>query len=200
MSKKMPAAVVVLRPRAKEDFSNYLGMVMMLGSWSILFGGIFFAYAGVRMSAPTWPPPGLPKLPLALPAANTVILGLSSWTAQRALGAIRKGRRDEMQALLGATVVLGALFLGLQYVLWTNVRASGLSIDSAGTYGSVFYALTIFHALHVAAGVCGVSYLVVGARFGKWNAAAHAPVRMWTMFWHFVDAVWLVTFVSVFVL
>lgn len=196
----MPAAVVALRPRAKEDFSSYLGMVMMLGSWSILFGGIFFAYAGVRMAAPIWPPPGLPRLPLALPAANAAILGLSSWTAQRALGSIRSGRRDEMQALLGATVCLGALFLGLQYVLWSNVRASGLSIDSAGTYGSVFYALTIFHAAHVAAGLCGLVYLVIAARLGKWSAAAHAPVRMWTMFWHFVDAVWLVTFVSVFLL
>lgn len=200
MTKKMPAAVVPLRPRAKEDFSSYLGMVMMLGSWSILFGGLFFAYVGVRMAAPFWPPPNLPRLPLALPAANTVILALSSWTAQRALGAIRASRRDEMQALLGATIFLGALFLGLQYVLWSNVRASGLSIDSAGSYGSVFYALTIFHAAHVAAGVCGLTYVAIAARLGKWNAATHMPVRLWTMFWHFVDAVWFVTFVSVFVL
>jgi cytochrome c oxidase subunit 3 len=200
MSKKMSAAVVTLRPRAKEEFSSYLGMVLMLGSWSLLFGGLFFAYAGVRMSAIAWPPPGVPKLPLALPAANTAILGLSSWTAQRALNAIRQGRRSEMQALFAVTVFLGALFLGLQYVLWSNVRASGLSIDSAGTYGSVFYALTIFHALHVAAGVLGLVFVVIASRLGKWNAAAHGPVRMWTMFWHFVDAVWLVTFLSVFVL
>jgi cytochrome c oxidase subunit III len=208
MKPKMSAAVVtpqrrvaVLRPRAKEDFSSYLGMVILLGSWSILFGALFFAYAGVRMSAPAWPPPGVPKLPIALPFANTLVLGLSSYTAQRALVAIRAGRREEMQGLFSVTVFLGALFLGLQYVLWSNVRASGLSIDSAGTYGSVFYALTIFHALHVAAGVLGLVYVVLAARlFGKWNAAAHSPVRMWTMFWHFVDGVWLVTFLSVFVL
>jgi heme/copper-type cytochrome/quinol oxidase subunit 3 len=199
MSKKM-AAVVSLRPRAKEDFSSYLGVVIMLGSWSILFGGLFFAYAGVRMAAPVWPPPGVPKLPLALPALNTVVLAASSWTAQRALRAIRRGRREEMAALFSVTVFLGALFLGLQYVLWSTARASGLSIDAGGTYGSVFYALTLFHAGHVAVGVGGLVYLVVAARRGRWNAAAHTPVRMWTMFWHFVDAVWLVTFLSVFVL
>jgi cytochrome c oxidase subunit III len=200
MKKKMSTAVVTIRPREKEDFSQYLGMIMMLGSWSILFGGLFFAYAGVRMSSPVWPPPGMPKLPLALPAANTVILALSSVSAQRALASIRAGKKGEMQALFGVTVFLGALFLGLQYVLWSNVRASGLSMSSSGNYGSVFYALTMFHALHVAAGVVGLVYVVVAARLGKWSAAAHSPVRLVTMFWHFVDAVWLVTFVSVFVL
>jgi cytochrome c oxidase subunit III len=200
MRKKMSAAVVALRPRAKEDFSSYLGMVIMLGSWSLLFAGLFFAYAGIRMTAPIWPPPGVPKLPLALPAANTVVLAASSWTAQRALAAIRVGRRQEMQALYAVTVFLGALFLGLQYVLWSNARASGLSIDTGGTYGSVFYALTLFHAAHVAVGVLGLVYVVILSRLGRWNAAAHNPVRMWTMFWHFVDAVWLVTFLSVFVL
>jgi len=203
MKKKMSstsAAVVALRPREKEDFSSYLGMVILLGSWSLLFGGLFFTYAGVRMSAQAWPPPGVPRLPLALPAANTVVLALSSLTAHRALGAIRRGKKDRMQGLLSVTVFLGALFLGLQYVLWSNVRASGLSIDSAGTYGSVFYGLTIFHALHVAAGLLGLLYVIVASRLGRWNAAAHSPVRMWTMFWHFVDGVWVVTFLSVFVL
>jgi cytochrome c oxidase subunit III len=200
MSPTSAAAVIPLRPREKEDFSSYLGMVILLGSWSLLFGGMFFAYAGVRMSAQAWPPPGVPKLPLALPAANTVILALSSLTAQRALGAIRLGKKDRMQGLFSITVFLGALFLGLQYVLWSNVRATGLSMDSAGTYGSVFYGLTIFHALHVAAGLLGLVYVVIASRLGKWNAAAHSPVRMWTMFWHFVDGVWMVTFLSVFVL
>src|SRR5580693_6150680 len=176
MKKPMSAAVVTLRPREKEEFTNYLGMVILLGSWSVLFGGLFFAYAGVRMSAPVWPPPGVPRLPLALPAANTVVLALSSWSAQRALAAMRRGRREEVQTFLGVTVFLGALFLGLQYVLWSNARASGLTIDSAGTYGSVFYALTLFHAVHVAAGVMGLVYLVVGLRLGKWSAPSHVPV------------------------
>lgn len=199
MTKKMSAAVISLRPRAKEDFTSYLGMVIMLGSWSILFGGLFFAYLGVRMSAPVWPPPGVPRLPLGLPAINTLVLAASSFTAQRALVAIRRSRRDHMRALFGATVILGALFLSLQYVVWTNASQSGLSLAS-GTYGSVFYALTLFHAAHVVAGIGGLVYVMIASELGRWSAAAHTPVRLWTMFWHFVDAVWLVTFLSVFVL
>jgi heme/copper-type cytochrome/quinol oxidase subunit 3 len=200
MSKKVSAAVVPLRPRAQEEFSKYLGMVLMLGSWSILFGGLFFAYAGVRMGAPVWPPPGVPKLPVLLPAVNTMILAVSSFTAQRGLAEIRKDHRDTMRLLVALTVFLGALFLGLQYVVWSNVRASGMSIDSGGAYGSVFYTLTIVHAAHVVAGLGGLVYLLVMTGLGRWNAAAHSPVRMWTMFWHFLDAVWVVTFFTVFVL
>jgi cytochrome c oxidase subunit 3 len=200
MSKKMSAAVVSLRPRAKEEFTSYLGMVIMLGSWSILFGGLFFAYAGVRMGARVWPPPDVPKLPVLLPLVNTVILLASSVAVQRGLSAIRKDRKDEMRLLFSVTLFMGALFLGLQYVVWTSVRASGLSIDSGGAYGSVFYTLTIVHALHVVAGLGGLLYVVILSGLGKWNAAAHSPVRLWAMFWHFIDVVWLVTFLTVFVL
>src|SRR5215472_6523174 len=134
MSKKM-ASVVSLRPHAKEQFTSYLGMMITLGSWGILFAGFFFAYAGVRLSSPSWPPPGVPKLPVLLPAVNTLVLGVSSFTAQRALKAIRMGQRERMRGWLAMTVFLGALFLGLQYTLWTEAARLGLHIDT-GTYGS----------------------------------------------------------------
>jgi cytochrome c oxidase subunit 3 len=196
MKKKM-ASVVTLQPHAKEDFTSYLGMVISLGSWGIMFAGIFFAYAGIRIAAPSWPPPGVPRLPVLLPLASTVVLLVSSATAWRALGAIRKAKRDEMRVLLAATLFLGSLFLGLQYVLCVSASQSGLHLDS-GTYGSVFYALTLFHALHVAAGMLALLWLLVRAR--AYTEHAHRSVRLCTMFWHFVDGVWIVTFVSVFLL
>jgi cytochrome c oxidase subunit 3 len=196
MKKKM-ASVVTLQPHAKEDFTAYLGMVISLGSWGIMFAGLFFAYAGVRMAAPTWPPPGVPRLPILLPLASTVVLLASSGTARRALASIRLAKRDQMRTLLAATVFLGALFLGLQYVLCVSASQSGLHLDS-GTYGSVFYALTLFHALHVAAGMLALLWLLF--RAGNYTEHSHRPVRLCTMFWHFVDGVWLVTFVTVFLL
>ena len=196
MKKKM-ASVVTLQPHAKEDFTSYLGMVISLGSWGIMFAGIFFAYAGVRLAAPSWPPPGVPRLPVLLPLASTAVLLASSGTARQALAAIRQAKRDEMRTLLAATVFLGALFLGLQYVLVASASQSGLHLDS-GTYGSVFYALTLFHAAHVAAGMLALLWLLVRAK--DYTEHDHRSVRMCTMFWHFVDGVWIVTFVSVFLL
>ncbi len=191
------ATVAALQPHAKEEFTSYLGTIITLGSWGIMFAGLFFAYAGVRVAAPSWPPPGVPRLPILLPLGSTVVLAFSSFTAQRALGAIRRARRDEMRALLAITVFLGAVFLGLQYALWATVSQSGLHLDS-GTYGSVFYALTLFHAVHAAAGVLALLWLIVRAR--SYTAHDHQSVRVCTMFWHFVDLVWMLTFVSVFVL
>ena len=196
MKKKM-ATVVTLQPHAKEDFTSYLGMVISLGSWGIMFAGIFFAYAGVRLAAPSWPPPGVPRLPVLLPLASTAVLLASSGTARQALASIRQAKRDEMRTLLAATVFLGALFLGLQYVLVASASQSGLHLDS-GTYGSVFYALTLFHAAHVAAGMLALLWLLVRAKV--YTEHDHRSVRMCTMFWHFVDGVWIVTFVSVFLL
>ncbi len=62
----------------------------------------------------------------------------------------------------------------------------------------MFYALTGFHALHVVAGIGALLFLVFTAT--RYTAHSHRPVRLCTMFWHFIDAVWIVTFLSVFVL
>jgi cytochrome c oxidase subunit 3 len=139
----------------------------------------------------------VPRLSALVPGLATVVLLSSSVTAQAALTAIRDARRDRMRALLGVTVVLGALFLGIQYTVWSAVHDGGLTMES-GTYGSVFYALTYFHAVHVVAGIGALVWLLV--RAGAYTAHQHATVRHCTMFWHFVDVVWLVTFVTVFLL
>jgi cytochrome c oxidase subunit III len=196
MSKKM-ASVVSLQPHAKEDFTSYLGMVITLGAWSVMFAGLFFIYAGLRLAAPSWPPPGVPKLPSLVPSLATLVLALSSLTAQQALASIRGAKRDRMRALLGATIFLGALFLGIQYTVWSSVHDGGLTMES-GTYGSVFYALTYFHAIHVVFGMAGLCWLL--ARASRYTAHQHRAVRHTTMFWHFVDVVWIVTFVTVFLL
>ena len=191
------ASVVSLQPRAKEDFTSYLGMMITLGAWGVMFAGLFFIYAGVRLAAPTWPPPGVPKLPVLVPTLATLVLAASSVTAQRALTSIRTAKRDQMRTWLGATIFLGALFLGIQYTIWSSVHDGGLTMDS-GTYGSVFFTLTYFHAVHVAAGVLALVVLLV--RASRYTVHQHGAVRHCTRFWHFVGLVWLATFVTVFLI
>src|SRR5262249_42545982 len=136
-------SVVELRPRAREEFTNSLGMLIFLASWGMMFGGLFFAYGFARSKALVWPPVGAPPLPL--PALNTAVLLASSFTFWSGLNALRKGERDRFRSLVGITLVLGALFLVLQLVLWKSVAASGLHVAD-GSYGAVFYAFTAFHA------------------------------------------------------
>jgi heme/copper-type cytochrome/quinol oxidase subunit 3 len=186
------------RPR-RTDTTSYVGMVIFLGTWAMMFAGLFFAYADVRWKAPIWPPPGEPRAPLGLPALNTFLIALSSLTLARGLSAVRGAQTFALKRWIGLTMLLGATFLALQSVVWVQLWQSGLR-PSNGIYGSVFYALTCFHALHVVVGLLGLALLLPGAIAGRYTVQRHARVRLWAMFWHFVDAIWLVMFVTVYVL
>jgi cytochrome c oxidase subunit 3 len=173
-------------------------MAIFLGSWTIAFGALFFAYAVMRLSVDAWPDAPV-RAPLGLPALNTVILLASSATLMMGLRAIRSAHPQGFVRWLGATLLLGGAFLALQVWVWTQLVHAGLRWDS-GRYGSVFYMITVFHALHVIVGLVGLLALVPGALMGRYNVARHASVRNWALFWHFVDVVWVVTFVTVYVL
>jgi cytochrome c oxidase subunit III len=193
------AAIVELRPRAKEEFTSSLGMVIFLASWAMMFSALFFAYAFVRARAVTWPPFGMPHLPVLLPAVNTVVLLASSFTFARGLRALERGNRSELTRMVGLTFVLGAAFLALQLHVWRAVAASGLTVQSGGIYGSIFYALTVFHALHVVVGLLILLWVFVRSLRGKYTEHNHINVRLCTMFWHFVDVVWVLMFVTLYV-
>ena len=184
-------------PRAREEATARIGMVIFLASWAMLFAALLLAYAFVRARSEAWPPPGLTRLPRLLPLANTVVLALSSACLEYGLREVRRARAQVLEHSLLATFVLGVLFLGLQALLWGVLARGGLRLDS-GAYASVFYGLTWIHALHVAVGLVGLVRMARGAMAGEYNAVWHLPVRLWAMYWHFVGVVWVVMFVSIF--
>lgn len=174
-------------------------MIIFLGSWAMMFSALFFAYAFLRAREPMWPPAGVPVLPIGLPALNTVLLIASSLTLARGLSELRAGRRKALTGWVVATFVLGAVFLAIQLVVWRSVGEAGLHVSS-GMYGSVFYALTTFHALHVVVGLFLLVWMFVQSVRGKYSEHNNVNVRLCAMFWHFVDVVWLLMFVSIYLL
>ena len=193
---------VVELPSAREAIesrkTHFVGMVMALASWSMLFASLFFAYAVLRISSATWPPNGAARLPVALPAFNTGVLLLSSVVLW--LGADpRRERAGRLGRSVLATALLGALFLGLQMTVWVPLWTRGFRMDS-GVYASLFYGLTVFHAVHVLAGLVALLWLLRGARAGRYVSGRQNAVRLTAMFWHFVDVVWVLMFVVVYVL
>jgi cytochrome c oxidase subunit III len=183
-----------LRPR-QDEVTSYVGMVIFLGSWAMMFAALFFAYAVVRVRAPSWPPPDLPSLPVVLPAVNTLVIAASSAAVALAVRAHALGRHRRASIALGAGASLGALFLALQAVVWVGVWRAGL-VPTGGPYPSVFYALTAFHALHVLVGLAGLGVLAVWTRAPP--RASRSGVRLWGMFWHFVGAIWGALYVGVY--
>jgi cytochrome c oxidase subunit 3 len=185
-------------PRQRTENTAYLGMLIFLGSWAMMFAGLFFAYGAVRFHVATWPPKGVPALPKLLPAANTAILIASGAALQIGYRRIRAGKAQGLSWGLFVSLLLGIVFLALQFYYWVHLYRLGLRPDM-GPYPSVFYALTTFHAAHVLVGIAALAVLLWKSIDGVYSAPRHLPVKLWTMYWHFVDAVWLLMFATVYV-
>jgi len=193
------ASVVELRPHAREEFTASVGMFVFLGSWAMMFAALFFAYGFIRARSLVWPPVGVPHLPVALPLVNTAVLLSSSFTFARALAVLRRGRTNTFTRWVAATLLLGTVFLVLQFVVWRSVGLSGLHMTT-GLYGSVFYGLTTFHALHFAVGLAILVWVLIRSLRGAYSVHSTIGIRLCTMYWHFVDVVWVLMFVTVYLL
>jgi len=185
---------------SRESANATLGMTIFLVTWIMLFASLFLAYAVVRVQSAVWPPPSEPHLPLALPGLATLVLLGSGLVLRLGLAAARAGDPRALARSVLTTAGLGLVFLCLQTFGWRQLYGAGLRPGSS-VYGSVFFAFTIFHALHVA---CGLLLLAVLA-FRAWRPpqTARSPLtfaRLTAAFWDFVTAVWILMYVTVYVL
>jgi cytochrome c oxidase subunit 3 len=172
-----------------------LGMIVFLCSEALLFSGLISAYLVCRQAAGSWPPDlgdgiELPPMPKLLTGINTVILVASSFVYHFAEEAVKKGKSGAGW-MLGAAL-MGATFVGVQCVEWTELYHEGLWFNKGGVYGSSFFTLTGFHGAHVCIGVLLILwcfYLQVTKRF--FTAERHVALMNVGLYWHFVDVVWV---------
>jgi cytochrome c oxidase subunit 3 len=174
-----------------------LGVKLGILSEVMLFGALFAAYFVIRGESAEWPPvAGLERPELLLPGLNTLLLVSSSVTMQFAVRAARGGDRPRILRWLGLTLLLGGIFIVIQgYEFATN----GFGLD-AGVFGSTFYILTGFHGAHVLAGLGLMAIVANRARLGLVSAEHHTAVEATSYYWHFVDAVWLFLFSTLYLL
>jgi Heme/copper-type cytochrome/quinol oxidase, subunit 3 len=176
-----------------------LGMLLFITSEVMFFGGLFAAYFSLRANAPQWPPDNpatheafrLAILPFVGPA--TLLLILSSVTCQLAVQGIRRDDRTAFLRAMTVTVVLGLIFLTMQMVDYTVLGGEGLTLAS-GTYGTTYYTLTGFHGAHVFGGVIMLSVVVYRGMAGQFSSRHYDAVEAASLYWHFVDVVWILLF------
>jgi cytochrome c oxidase subunit 3 len=170
--------------------TGYWGMVLLIFTEATLFAILLTSYAYLRFQGgPVWPPEGIEKPKLALIAVMTPILLLSSAPMHWAELSIRKGRVGRLRLGLMATFLMGATFLVLQgFEYHTTLREFTPRTDA---YGSLFFTITGFHGLHVAGGLLMNLWLQWNAWRGRFSAARHLAVENVTLYWHFVDGVWV---------
>jgi heme/copper-type cytochrome/quinol oxidase subunit 3 len=166
------------------------GMWTFLATDAMGFGGLFIAYAMLRVRAETWPDPRT-RLALAPVAAMTFALLVSSLTMTLA---VRAGRGRARAGWLGTTLALGLVFLSgelLEYRhLWTAAPPTRVGGD---LFASTFYLLTGYHGLHLLAGLVCLTAVCLG-RSGQ------RTLEVVALYWHFVDLAWMPIFTFLYLL
>jgi cytochrome c oxidase subunit 3 len=175
--------------RADTGVSNVtLGIWLFLASEVMLFGALFSSYALLRVAAPSWPA-GRELLSLTLGTTNTVVL----MTMTAAIWRARSAPWPSARRLLIVGCGLALVFLGVKGVEYSGEIRHGL-VPSVSTFLATYFTLTGLHALHVVAGLAASLWAVSGMRRVGMDMTI-GRVRALSLYWVFVDLVWLIIFV-----
>ena len=186
-----PLAVAASPPRGRVGI---LGLILTESAFFSIFVAAYLFYIGKSLSGP------LPRDVLAPPIFNTICLLSSSVTIVFAVRALRVGRVQSF-----AFWWLVTLLLGLEFIIGTGLEwhrliyERGLTIHT-NLFGTTYYSLVGLHATHVIVGLIAIGLVMVLTALGyvKERDAERTEVLSW--YWHFVDTVWVVVFLTVYVI
>ena len=182
---------------AEHPDHRMFGLATFLVAAAMTFAGFFAAYLTFKAVNPL-PDGAIYELELPLPLLNTVLLLVSSATFHRAGQAIRQDDPGRCRRWLLLTTGLGLAFLVSQMVEYFTLPF-GLTDN---LYASTFFAATGFHGLHVTLGALMILIVWWQARQpqGRVTAADHFPLEAAELYWHFVDGIWVILFVFLYLL
>ena len=159
-----------------------------------IFVVAYLFYAGKSLSGPT------PREVLEIPIFFTICLLSSSVTIHFAAKFLERGKRGGFLSLWFLTIILGALFMYGTAREWHRlIYEHGLTISS-NLFGTTYYSLVGLHAFHVTAGLLMLTIVLLFGLAGRVGNEQAARVKVLSMYWHFVDVVWVVVFTVVYVL
>ncbi len=185
----------------KVDLAKF-GMITFLASEAMLFAGLISAYLILWISRGseyrmgrfrdehfTWP--------LLLTSVNTVFLLSSSATLYMGEKAVVKNK--PITLWLALTTLLGAIFVSIQYHEWSELYHDEVWFNTGGTFTSNFFTLTGFHGLHVTIGVVFLAITTLMAAAGRFTPHRHSFMTCVSLYWHFVDVVWILVFTIMYI-
>jgi len=174
-----------------------VGMACLIIAESAIFTIFVVAYIfylGKSLNGPT------PRQVLELPIVNTICLLSSSVTITFAVRALGRGRKDLFGLWWFATIALGTYFLfGTGHEWQRLIHQYGLTISS-NLFGTTFYSLVGLHASHVVVGLVALLLVMAFTVLGAVKTNETERIEVLAMYWHFVDAVWVVVFTVVYVI
>ena len=160
----------------------------------VIFVVAYIFYIGKSLSGP------MPKDVLELPIFTTICLLSSSLTVHAAVSALRKGKQLLCSLWLAATVFLGGIFIaGTAHEWYDLIYKHGLTIRT-NLFGTTFYSLVGLHATHVVIGLILLSLALLFSMRGEMKEEHSEKLEVLSLYWHFVDGVWVIVFLVVYVL
>src|SRR6516225_261933 len=178
-------------------YRGKVGMACLIFAESAIFTIFVVAYlfyVGKSLTGPT------PREVLETPIFYTICLLSSSLTIHLAGKLLERGRRGAFLVLWLLTIVLGGLFLYGTGQEWHRlIYEHGLTI-STNLFGTTYYSLVGLHAFHVTVGLVMLLMVAIFDIAGRVGVSQSERIEVLSMYWHFVDAVWVVVFTVVYVL
>lgn len=181
--------------------SRKLGMWTFIGSECLFFTALiatYLIYKPVNAAAENFQDPK-DFLGIELTTLLATLLLASSLTMVLSLAAIRRNDLKGFQIWMLSTIALGLSFLGGQVYEFYHLHDIGLSLSSS-LFGTTFFVLTGFHGTHVAIGVIWLLAVYIRALRGRYSAENDMDVELAGLYWHFVDLVWVVIFVLIYLI
>lgn len=170
-----------------DDRRGTAGMMLTILTEALLFIMLFFAYFYLAQGTWRWLDQKPPKLHLAIIMLILLLIssGVLYWGEKR----LKEGRHGAARAAMGAVILIGLCFLGIQGYEYYNHLQELRPQDSA--YGSIFYTITTFHAAHLMVGLIMLAYVLSLPRLEPAPKPPHRPYHNASLYWHFVDVVWV---------
>jgi cytochrome c oxidase subunit 3/cytochrome o ubiquinol oxidase subunit 3 len=194
MSPTQPAVSEAAWKLPERDHVGMICLIVAETSMFLIFLVAYLFYLGKSTQGPT------PREALSTPVIATVCLLSSSGTIAFAVRALARGRMRAFTAAWGVTAALGAIFLIGTAREWTRlIRDEGLT-PATNLFGTTYYSLVGLHAFHVTVGLLLLTTVLIFALRGSIRPRHTEPVEALSLYWHFVDGVWVVVFSVVYLI
>ena len=193
------AAVIPQNTNAAWELPSrgIVGMACLITAESaifLIFIVAYLYYLGKSLTGPT------PREVLELPIFTSICLLSSSATVHMAVSALHQGKRSLCSLWLAATVLLGGIFLGGTALEWYHLITVDHLTLQTNLFGTTYYSLVGLHATHVTVGLLMLSLALFFSLKGSLSSKHTGRMEVLALYWHFVDAVWVVVFTVVYVI
>ena len=182
-------------PRSLPDKGKVgiLSLILTESAFFSIFVAAYIFYIGKSLAGP------FPRDVLTTPVFSTICLLSSSITIVIAVRALRAGSMRAFAAWWAVTLALGLEFMIATALEWHRLIYNvGLTIGT-NLFGTTYYSLVGLHALHVTIGLLVITLVMTFTAFGRMNSHYAERTEVFSWYWHFVDAVWVVVFITVYV-